>query len=255
MHSGHRKTLHSAKHKNAKKSEIALRGSTSCAAALRRTVHRMRGVGQSLRDPHSLMIGGKVRGKLPWSDCGGVWQGGAEVASTRRPSPRVKLWLALCVGAGNVLSRREDDHLSLLSSELQRLNPGIAALSEVRRPVLERSWWVVTPTPGLGVLMVTMPKEFPKESWLADFLSCRSQRVALNGVLSSPLSVQAGVPQGSVLGPVLFLVYINDLSNSLENPLYLFADDSTLYCTVCHPSDWQAAASSVSADLDKITTW
>ena len=68
-------------------------------------------------------------------------------------------------------------------------------------------------------------------SWLADFLSCHSHRVALNGVLSSPLPVQAGVPQGSVLGPVLFLVFINDLSDS-GNLLYLFADDSTLCCTV-----------------------
>ena len=46
-----------------------------------------------------------------------------------------------------------------------------------------------------------------------------------NGVLSSPLPVHAGVPQGSILGRVLFLVFINDLSDSLENPLYLFADD------------------------------
>ena len=92
-------------------------------------------------------------------------------------------------------------------------------------------------------------------SCFTDFLSCCSQRVALNGVPSFPLPVQAGVPQGSVLGPVLCLVFINDLSDSLENPLYLFADDSTLCRTICHPSDRQVAASSLSADLDKITSW
>jgi len=75
--------------------------------------------------------------------------------------------------------------------------------------------------------------------------------VALNGVLSSPLPVQAGVPQGSILGPVLFLVFINDLSNSLENPLYRFADDFTLCRDIPHPSDRQAAASSLSSDLVK----
>ena len=78
-----------------------------------------------------------------------------------------------------------------------------------------------------------------------------SQRVALTGILSSPLPVQAGVPQDSSLGPVLFLVFINDLSDSLEHPLYIFADDSTLCHTICQPSDQQAAASSLSADLDK----
>ena len=91
-------------------------------------------------------------------------------------------------------------------------------------------------------------------SWLADFLSCRSQHVALNGIILTPLPIQARV-QGSVLDPVLFLVFINDLSDSLENPLYLFADDSTLCRTISHPSDLQAAAVSLSADLDKITSW
>ena len=134
MHSGHRKTLHSAKHKKAKKCENPLRGSTSCAAFLRRAAHRMTGLGQSLRDPQSLMIGGKPWGNIPRSDCGRVCRSGAEVSSTRRRSPWVNLRRSLRVGAWNVLSLREDDHLSLLSSELKRLDIGIAALSDVRRP-------------------------------------------------------------------------------------------------------------------------
>ena len=134
MHSGHRKTLHSAKHKNAKKSENPLCGSTSCAISLCRAAHRMMGLGQSLRDPQSLMIGGKPQGNIPGSDCGRVCRSGAEVLSTRRQSSWVNLRWSLRVGAWNVLSRREDDHLSLLSSELKRLDIGIAAFSEVRRP-------------------------------------------------------------------------------------------------------------------------
>ena len=54
-------------------------------------------------------------------------------------------------------------------------------------------------------------------NWLTDFPYSRSQRVALNGILSSPFTVKAGVPQGSVVGPVLFVIFINELSNSLEN--------------------------------------
>ena len=78
LNSSHRKTLHSAKPTNTTKIENTLSGSTSSAAAIHREAHRMRGLGQSLRDPHSLMIGGKARGKLPGSDYSGVCRGGAE---------------------------------------------------------------------------------------------------------------------------------------------------------------------------------
>ena len=86
-------------------------------------------------------------------------------------------------------------------------------------------------------------------SWITDFLHYHSQRVALNANLSSPLSVKVGVPQGSVLGPVLVLIFINDLSESLENALYLFADDSTLCCDIPHSSGRQAAVSSLSSEV------
>uniref|UniRef100_A0A8C4X1F8 C2H2-type domain-containing protein n=1 Tax=Eptatretus burgeri TaxID=7764 RepID=A0A8C4X1F8_EPTBU len=80
------------------------------------------------------MIGGKPWGNLPASDCSDVYQGGAEVSSTRRRSPWVNPRRFLQVGARNVLSQREDDHLSLLSSELKRLDNCITALSAVWRP-------------------------------------------------------------------------------------------------------------------------
>ena len=88
---------------------------------------------------------------------------------------------------------------------------------------------------------------------IPDFLYSCSQHVALKEILSYPLPVKAEVPQGSLLS--LLLIFINDLSVSLENPLYLFADDCTLFHDIPHPSDRQAAASSLSSDLDKITSW
>ena len=67
---------------------------------------------------------------------------------------------------------------------------------------------------------------------LADFLKDRKQRVVLNGQNSSWANIEAGVPQGSIPGPLLFLIYINDLPDNLSTNVKLFADDSSLFSVV-----------------------
>ncbi len=62
--------------------------------------------------------------------------------------------------------------------------------------------------------------------WLESYLSNRQQRVVINGQMSESKSINASVPQGSILGPLLFLVYVNDLVDDLQTTPYLFADDT-----------------------------
>ena len=63
-------------------------------------------------------------------------------------------------------------------------------------------------------------------NWISAWLRNRRQRVCLQGELSGWLDVTSGVPQGSVLGPVLFLIFINDLDNDVRNWILKFADDT-----------------------------
>ena len=67
---------------------------------------------------------------------------------------------------------------------------------------------------------------------LADFLKDRKQRVVLNGQNSSWVNIEAGVPQGSITGPLLFLININDLPDNQSTNVKLFADDSSLFSVV-----------------------
>ena len=81
------------------------------------------------------------------------------------------------------------------------------------------------------------------------FLHDRRQTVVLNGQSSSWLSIRAGVPQGSVLGPLLFLIYINDLPQGLNSEVKLFADDTSLFSIV---NCVNTSASTLNSDLLKI---
>ena len=66
-------------------------------------------------------------------------------------------------------------------------------------------------------------------SWIEAFVSGRKQRVALNGHCSSWADVLSGVPQGSVLGPLLFNIYVNDIPDTVKSPILLLADDIKIF--------------------------
>ena len=86
--------------------------------------------------------------------------------------------------------------------------------------------------------------------WFASYLSGRRQRVVLNDQASDWTPVLAGVPQRSILGPLLFLLYINDIVKHIGCSIWLFADDTSLYIIVEYPN---AAAQCLNADLQTIS--
>ena len=87
--------------------------------------------------------------------------------------------------------------------------------------------------------------------WIENWLTNRKQRVVLNGIQSSWLPVKSGVQQGSVLGPLLFIIYINDLDSGLSSKTYKFADDTKLAARVgdCNGSF------KLQRDIDKLISW
>ena len=87
---------------------------------------------------------------------------------------------------------------------------------------------------------------------LEDFLKERKQRVVLNRQVSTWKNINAGVPQGSILGPLLFLIYINDFTEGLTTNVKLFADDTSLFSVV---HDTQTSANDLNKDLEIINNW
>ena len=89
--------------------------------------------------------------------------------------------------------------------------------------------------------------------WFRSYLSDRNQYVSVNGSNSKLLSITCGVPQGSVLGPLLFLIYINDLPNASQKlKLYLFADDTNIYF---ESSDLSNLMKIVNRELRSVKKW
>ena len=73
--------------------------------------------------------------------------------------------------------------------------------------------------------------------WIGGFLQDQKQAVVVDGAKSNSVAVKSGVPQGSVLGPSLFLVYISDMPSTFSSPVQLFADDTTIYRPITSGQD------------------
>ena len=89
------------------------------------------------------------------------------------------------------------------------------------------------------------------QDWVTSFLTGRQHKVCVNGKFSATADVTSGIPQGSVLGPTLFVLYINDLPECVENEVYLFADDTKIYCKIVDAID----AINLQEDLGKLEQW
>ena len=88
--------------------------------------------------------------------------------------------------------------------------------------------------------------------WLSNYLSVWKERVLVPGGNSDWFPVEAGVPQGSILGPLLFLIYINDIVVDINSSVRLFADDTSLYLIVDNPAE---AARCINSDLERMHQW
>ena len=88
--------------------------------------------------------------------------------------------------------------------------------------------------------------------WFQSYLSGRRQRVVLSGSFSEWVYIKAGVSQGSILGPLLFLLYINDIVKNIGSHIRLFADDTSLFIIVDNPT---TAALCLNSDLEKLSRW
>lgn len=87
--------------------------------------------------------------------------------------------------------------------------------------------------------------------WVESFLSNRLQKVIVDGTESKCHHVTSGIPQGSVLGPMLFVFYINNMPEMVESATYLFADDTKIFREIRDENDEKM----LQTDLDSLQSW
>ena len=89
------------------------------------------------------------------------------------------------------------------------------------------------------------------EDWVSNFVTGRKHKVCINGIASTLAEVTSGISQGSILGPVLFVLYINDPPDVVKNEVYLFANDTKIYCDTADPANMVC----LQEDLNSLKEW
>ena len=91
--------------------------------------------------------------------------------------------------------------------------------------------------------------------WIKAFLSDRTLQVIVNGETSQCKEVTSGIPQGSVLGPLLFVIFINDLPTQVKSDLFLFADDTKIFRNIRSEDDRETLQKDINTMLEWANKW
>lgn len=196
-------------------------------------------------------------------------KGDKQLPGNYRP---VSLTSILCKVCESLIRDKLMEHLNdnnLLSEDQYGFRPGRSCTTQLLE-VLEHWSALMDSSFPIDVIYLDFSKAFdtvPHErllhklytlgihgnvlTWIQSFLSGRTQCVRYRDVYSSWSSVLSGVPQGSVLGPVLFLCFINDLPETVSGLVKIFADDSKLFSNVLD----EESRSKLQEDLDKLCDW
>lgn len=142
-----------------------------------------------------------------------------------------------------------DSTVNQLTDLYHTLCDAIDKKKEVRIVFFDKVWHK-----GLLIKLKRMGINGNLLRWFADYLEDRLQRVIINGNSSVWGKIKAGVPQGSVLGPLLFLVYINDITEVVSTSIRLFADDTCVYITVDKDNE-NVSTDLINNDLSNILKW
>ena len=159
----------------------------------------------------------------------------AHIFTTRQFGFRKKTSTIDCITnyLGNIISNRSSHHHLMVAMDLRK------AFDSLPFDILIEKLKMY----GLGNLAI---------KWMQSYLTGRTQVVVVRDTTSNSLETRCGIPQGSVMGPFIFIIYINDVVNCSEFEKYIFADDTNLSL---HGNDLRELENRANREMEKISKW